>query len=150
MNYFTQKELLITGATGSLGNAIIKHIIANRIRFKGIRVYSRDELKQSEMRQRYAHSGIPIAYILGDIRDRNRLNEALKGVDIVIHTAALKQVPLAEENPLEYIQTNIYGTENVMHACIDCKVERAIFISTDKAASPINLYGASKMCAEKI
>jgi UDP-N-acetylglucosamine 4,6-dehydratase len=84
------------------------------------------------------------------VRDRDRLNEALKGVDIVIHTAALKQVPLAEENPLEYIQTNVYGTENVMRACISCKVERAIFISTDKAASPINLYGASKMCAEKI
>lgn len=147
---FTQKELLITGATGSLGNAIIKHIIAKGIKFRGIRVYSRDELKQSEMRQRYTHNSIPIAYILGDVRDRNRLNEALKGVDIVIHTAALKQVPLAEENPLEYIQTNVYGTENVMHACIERKVERAIFISTDKAASPINLYGASKMCAEKI
>lgn len=150
MNYFAGKEILITGGTGSLGNALVKEVIGQEINLRGIRIFSRDELKQSEMRQRYTHSSIPIAYILGDVRDRDRFNEALKGVDIVIHTAALKQVPLAEENPLEYIQTNVYGTENVMRACISCKVERAIFISTDKAASPINLYGASKMCAEKI
>ncbi len=150
MNYFNGKELLITGATGSLGNALIKEIIAQGIKLKGIRVYSRDELKQWEMRQRYTNSPIPIAYILGDIRDSKRLNEALKRVDIVIHAAALKQVPLAEENPLEYIQTNVYGTENVMRMCIDQKVERAIFVSTDKAVNPANLYGASKMCAEKL
>jgi UDP-N-acetylglucosamine 4,6-dehydratase len=150
VSYFIGRELLITGATGSLGNALIRHIIENKMQFKGIRVYSRDELKQSEMKERYAKYKIPIAYILGDVRDEKRLREACKGVNIVIHTAALKQVPLAEENPLEYIQTNVYGTENVMRACIDAQVQRALFISTDKAVSPVNLYGASKMCAEKI
>ena len=143
-------EYLITGGTGSLGKQLVRELIKSPDDVKGIRIYSRDELKQHDMRIEFADSPIPIAYIIGDIRDYQRLTEALKKVDRVIHTAALKQVPTAENNPLEFIQTNVYGTENVMRASIHCNVDRAIFISTDKSVEPINLYGATKMCAEKL
>lgn len=146
-------ELLITGGTGTLGKALVKRIgNSPDSAIKGIRIFSRDELKQSQLRTEFTNLPHlpPIAYIIGDIRDRYRLEEALRGVDIVIHAAALKQVPAAEENPLEYLNTNIYGTENVARACIRQGVKTALLISTDKAVEPINLYGASKMCAEKL
>jgi len=144
------KEYLITGGTGSLGRQLIRQLIASGEKVRGIRIYSRDELKQHNMKIEFKDSPIPIAYIIGDIRDYQRLTEVLKGVNYVFHTAALKQVPCSEENPLEFIQTNIYGTENVMRACIHCNVDKGIFISTDKSVEPINLYGATKMCAEKL
>jgi len=141
------KEILITGGTGSLGSALVRKILDRMPKVKGIRVYSRDEAKQSEMRKGY--QGRPVAWIIGDVRDRRRLLRALRGCDVVLHTAALKHVPVAEENPLEYIRTNVDGTLNVIECCLDTGVERAMFISTDKAVYPINLYGATKMCAER-
>ena len=147
----TRRELLITGGTGSLGKAILKILSELEYNyFTGIRIYSRDEFKQHNLRQKLKEFETPTAYIIGDIRDHRRLEEALRGVTHVIHTAALKHVPIAEENPLEYIQTNILGTENVMRAAINAGVLKAIFISTDKAAEPTTLYGASKMAAEKL
>jgi len=143
-------EYLITGGTGSLGKQLVRRLIADPRHVRGIRIYSRDELKQHDMQIEFADSPIPIAYIVGDIRDYRRLTEVLKRVDRVFHTAALKHVPVAESNPLEFIQTNVYGTENVMRACIHCDVGKAVFLSTDKSVEPINLYGASKMCAEKL
>ena len=158
-NWYNNKEILITGGTGSLGKTLFKQLsdmqtlhpdyLNKKIGPKGIRIYSRDELKQWNM-QEEIFKGVPAAYILGDVRDYRRLKEAMRGVDLVIHTAALKQVPAAENNPLEYIQTNVYGTENVMRACIEMNVKRAVLASTDKAVEPINLYGASKMCAERV
>ena len=142
-------EYLITGGTGSLGKELLSQLI-QRKDIKGIRCYSRDELKQYHIRNQFKDCKVPIAYIIGDIRDYERLKEALKDVDKVIHTAALKQVPTAEENPLEFVRTNVLGTENVMRACIANNVNKALLISTDKAVAPINLYGATKMCAEKI
>jgi UDP-N-acetylglucosamine 4,6-dehydratase len=142
-------EILITGGTGSLGKALIDQL-KHRQDVRGIRIYSRDELKQNNMRQSLKDYPIPIAYIIGDIRDYERLKEAMNGVNQVIHTAALKQVPTAEENPIEFVRTNVYGTENVMRACVYNNVDKAILISTDKASEPINLYGATKLCAEKI
>ena len=149
MNYWAGKEILITGGTGSLGKTLVRYLSENHQDIRGIRVYSRDELKQWNMQREMNHN-LPISFILGDVRDERRMKEALRRVDIVIHAAALKQVPTAEDNPLEYIQTNIYGTENVMRACIDAKVKKALFTSTDKAVEPVNLYGATKMCAERL
>jgi UDP-N-acetylglucosamine 4,6-dehydratase len=152
--YFWQgKEVLITGGTGSLGKVLTKQLL--QLPLKGLRIFSRDELKQWQMRRKLtsggtANSNIPIAFLLGDIRDLERLNQALQGVDVVIHAAALKQVDTAEENPHEYIKTNCLGTINVMNACIACGVQKAMFVSTDKAVYPINLYGASKLVAEKV
>ncbi|OGC77231.1 hypothetical protein A2619_04400 [candidate division WWE3 bacterium RIFOXYD1_FULL_39_9] len=145
-----KREYLITGGTGSLGKAILNQLEGNK-NIKGIRIYSRDELKQYNLKKQLEGKDMPpIAFIIGDVRDYRRLAEALKGVTHVIHTAALKHVPIAEDNPLEYIKTNVYGTENVMMACIAANVKSAMFISTDKAVESINLYGASKMCAEKL
>jgi UDP-N-acetylglucosamine 4,6-dehydratase/5-epimerase len=141
------KEILITGGTGSLGSTLVRKILDRMPKVKGVRVYSRDEAKQSEMRKGYG--GAPVAFIIGDVRDRRRLLRAMQGCHVVIHTAALKHVPVAEENPLEYIRTNVDGTLNVIECCLDAGVERAMFISTDKAVYPINLYGATKMCAER-
>lgn len=145
-----KKELLITGGTGSLGKALLNILSNQPDRIRGIRIYSRDELKQHNLRITMKDSKVPIAYIIGDIRDYNRLKEAMHGVHQVIHAAALKQVPAAEENPLEFVQTNVHGTANVMRACIANKVDKALLVSTDKACEPINLYGATKLCAEKI
>jgi UDP-N-acetylglucosamine 4,6-dehydratase len=141
------KEILVTGGTGSLGSALVRKIMDRMPGVKGVRVYSRDEAKQTEMRKGYRDS--PVAFIIGDVRDRRRLLRAMRGCDVVIHTAALKHVPVAEENPLEYIRTNVDGSLNVIECCLDTGVERAMFISTDKAVYPINLYGAAKMCAER-
>ncbi len=141
------KTVLVTGGTGSFGKNFIKHILANGDPKKVI-VFSRDELKQSVM-----EAEIPderLRFFLGDVRDLPRLQRAFHGVDIVVHAAALKQVPALEYNPFEAVKTNILGSQNVIEAAIDQGVERAVLVSTDKAAMPANLYGSTKLCAEKL
>lgn len=142
------RSVLITGGTGSLGRALIARILPHRPR--RLIVLSRDELKQSEMRQQYPDDSGPMRYFIGDVRDRDRLVRAFNGVDTVIHAAALKQVPALEYNPREGLQTNIIGAQNVIDAAIDSGVKRVLQISTDKAVQPTNLYGATKMAAEKL
>ena len=150
-NYFKNKNILITGGTGSFGKAFINHLISKKINLKKIIVYSRDEFKQFEMAKEYSVEKYPfMRYFLGDVRDKDRLGRALNGVDIVIHAAALKQVPLAEYNPIEYIKTNILGAQNIIEASLDNSVKKVVALSTDKAASPINLYGATKLCSDKL
>jgi UDP-N-acetylglucosamine 4,6-dehydratase/5-epimerase len=144
---FNDKSILITGGTGSFGRHYVKTLLA-RYRPRRLVIYSRDELKQYEMAQEFDQECM--RYFLGDVRDRDRLVQALNGVDFVIHAAALKQVPAAEYNPMECINTNIHGAENVIHAAIANDVERVIALSTDKAANPINLYGATKLVSDKL
>jgi UDP-N-acetylglucosamine 4,6-dehydratase len=139
--------ILVTGGTGSFGQAFVRHILAHH-RPSRLVVYSRDELKQFEMQQKF--SAKPLRFFIGDVRDSERLNRALAGIDIVVHAAALKQVPAAEYNPIECIKTNVIGAENVINACIDQKVKKIIALSTDKAVNPANLYGATKLCADKL
>lgn len=143
----TGKTILITGGTGSLGKELVSTLFDKFIPKKVI-VFSRDEFKQSEMRR--THDYDDLRYFIGDVRDKDRLMLAMKDVDVVIHAAALKQVPALEYNPTEAVKTNIYGTQNVIEACLNRNVGKAIFISTDKAVNPINLYGATKMAAEKL
>lgn len=142
------KVILLTGATGSFGNAFVSKILAEH-EPKSVRIYSRDELKQLEMQQRFANDP-RLRFLIGDVRDLGRLKRAMDRVDLVVHTAALKQVPAAEYNPFEAVQTNIIGAENVVSAAIDEQVPKTIALSTDKAVNPVNLYGATKLCAEKI
>jgi UDP-N-acetylglucosamine 4,6-dehydratase (inverting) len=150
-NFFQNKTVLITGGTGSLGKAILNFFLKNNIPVKKIIIFSRDELKQLEMQDSLNNNLLKkIRFFIGDIRDKDRLKTAFNGVDYVIHAAALKQVPTAEYNPFEFIKTNIVGSENVVQACLENKVNRVILISTDKASSPINLYGATKLCADKL
>lgn len=141
------KSILITGGTGSFGKKIIQ-IISENYTPKKVIVYSRDELKQFEMQQTYNKPYM--RYFIGDVRDLDRLKKAMKDVDIVIHAAAMKQVPTAEYNPMECIKTNITGANNVIDAAIYCNVKQVIALSTDKAANPINLYGATKLCSDKL
>ena len=148
-NYLKNKTILVTGGTGSFGNKFLSSVLEN-YDVKKIIVYSRDELKQYEMQQRLAKFNHKVRYFIGDVRDLTRLKLAMKGVDIVIHAAAIKQVPAAEYNPQECIKTNINGAENVILAAIECNVEKVIALSTDKAANPINLYGATKLCSDKL
>lgn len=144
------RVILVTGGTGSFGTKFTE-IVLKEFRPKKFIIFSRDELKQHEMRMRFPDGGdSPVRYFIGDVRDQERLNRAFHGVDIVIHAAALKQVPACEYNPFEAIQTNIVGAKNVIEAAIDRGVEKVIAISTDKAVNPINLYGATKLCAEKL
>ena len=143
------KSILVTGGTGSFGKKFIK-IILERYNVKKIIVFSRDELKQLEMSNEFIKYKKKLRFFIGDIRDLQRIKLALNNVDIVIHAAALKQVPTAEYNPFEVVKTNIIGTQNVVDAIIESNVERAIALSTDKAAAPVNLYGASKLTADKI
>ena len=140
-------SILVTGGTGSFGQAFIERLLAQR-RPARLVVYSRDELKQFEMQKKF--SAPQLRYFIGDVRDSERLNWALAGIDIVVHAAALKQVPAAEYNPIECIKTNVIGAENVINASIDQKVKRVIALSTDKAVNPVNLYGASKLCSDKL
>lgn len=150
-NYYKNKIVLITGGTGSFGKAFVNHIISEKIELKKLIVYSRDEFKQFQMAEEFPLEKYPfMRYFLGDVRDRDRLSLALDGVDIVIHAAALKQVPSAEYNPIEYIKTNILGAQNIIEASLDNSVQKVIALSTDKAASPINLYGATKLCSDKL
>lgn len=145
------KSILITGGTGSFGKAFVRHVLDNYPDVKRLVIFSRDELKQFEMSQEFSPQKYPaLRYFIGDIRDRNRLRRALHGIDTVVHAAALKQVPAAEYNPMEFIHTNILGAENLVEACIDTDVQNVVALSTDKAAAPINLYGATKLCSDKL
>jgi UDP-N-acetylglucosamine 4,6-dehydratase len=139
--------ILLTGGTGSFGNAFVDRVVTSWPDAI-IRVYSRDELKQSELRAR--HGETSLRYFVGDVRDRDRLTRAAHGADIIVHAAAMKQVPACEYNPFEAVQTNILGAQNVVDAAIDAGVPKVIALSTDKAVNPVNLYGATKLCAEKI
>ncbi len=144
-------SVLITGGTGSFGKAFVKEVLTSYPKIKRLVIYSRDELKQYEMSNKFSSSEYSgIRYFLGDIRDQQRLERALEDIDIVVHAAALKQVPAAEYNPFEFIKTNILGSQNLIEACLNSNVKRVIALSTDKAAAPINLYGATKLCADKL
>ncbi|MFN5952412.1 MAG: UDP-N-acetylglucosamine 4,6-dehydratase (inverting) [Dolichospermum sp.] len=145
------KTILITGGTGSFGKAFVRNILERYPNIPRLVIFSRDELKQFEMAQEFRDQDFPgLRYFLGDVRDQNRLRRALEGIDIVVHAAALKQVPAAEYNPMEFIHTNVLGAENVIQACLDTDVKRVVALSTDKAAAPINLYGATKLCSDKL
>ena len=144
------KSILVTGGTGSFGNQFIR-LVLERYKPKRLIIFSRDELKQFDMQQKFStHEHPSIRYFIGDVRDPNRLEMALQGIDYVIHAAALKQVPAAEYNPFECIHTNVLGAENVVNAAIRTGVKKVLALSTDKAASPTNLYGASKLASDKI
>ncbi len=144
------RQILITGGTGSFGRSLVRAVL-KKYTPKRLIVFSRDELKQSEMQYEFPESIYPaIRYFIGDVRDESRLMMAMRNVDYVIHAAALKQVPAAEYNPFECIKTNVFGAENVANAAIRCGVKKVVALSTDKAANPINLYGASKLASDKI
>lgn len=147
-DYLRDKTILVTGGTGSFGKKFIKTVLDN-YPIKKIIVYSRDELKQFEMQQMFKNEN-RLRFFIGDVRDKERLSLALNGVDIIIHAAAIKQVPAAEYNPMECIKTNINGAENIIEAVLRSNVQRVIALSTDKAANPINLYGATKLCSDKL
>jgi UDP-N-acetylglucosamine 4,6-dehydratase (inverting) len=145
------KAILITGGTGSFGKAFVGTVLSRFPSVKRLVVFSRDELKQFEMAQIFPESKFPaLRYFIGDVRDADRLRRAMENIDIVIHAAALKQVPAAEYNPFECIKTNVLGAQNVIEACLDTGVKRVIALSTDKAAAPVNLYGATKLCSDKL
>jgi len=145
------KSILVTGGTGSFGKKFIETILHKYPEIDRLVVFSRDELKQFEMAQQFSDSKFkPMRYFIGDVRDKERLMRALEDIDVVIHAAALKQVPTCEYNPFEAIKTNIIGAQNVIEASIACGVKRVVALSTDKAAAPINLYGATKLCSDKL
>jgi UDP-N-acetylglucosamine 4,6-dehydratase (inverting) len=145
------KSILVTGGTGSFGQAFVAEILRRFANIERLVIFSRDELKQFEMAQIYPETRYQgLRYFIGDVRDSNRLRRAFNGINIVIHAAALKQVPAAEYNPMEFIHTNVLGAENVIEAAVDAGVENVISLSTDKAAAPINLYGATKLCSDKL
>lgn len=148
---FENSSILITGGTGSFGKDFVRHLVKNHKGIRKIIIYSRDELKQYEMSQEFPREKYPcMRYFIGDVRDGSRLKRACEGVDYIVHAAALKHVPIAEYNPMECINTNIIGAENVINAALDCGVKRVVALSTDKAAAPINLYGATKLCSDKL
>lgn len=145
------KSILVTGGTGSFGRAFVRTVLEKYPGVRRLVIYSRDELKQYEMSQEFSPQKYPaLRYFIGDIRDQDRLRRAFEGIDIVIHAAALKQVPAAEYNPFECIKTNVLGAQNVIESCLDSKVSNVVALSTDKAAAPVNLYGATKLCSDKI
>ncbi|MBW1767646.1 MAG: UDP-N-acetylglucosamine 4,6-dehydratase (inverting) [Deltaproteobacteria bacterium] len=146
---FNDKVILITGGTGSFGKKCTD-IILKRYKPKKLIIFSRDELKQFDMSQQFSMWDYPIRYFIGDVRDKERLYRAFQGVDYVIHAAALKQVPTLEYNPFEAVKTNIIGAQNVINVAIDHGIKKVIALSTDKAANPINLYGATKLCSDKL
>ncbi|MCB1756100.1 MAG: UDP-N-acetylglucosamine 4,6-dehydratase (inverting) [Gammaproteobacteria bacterium] len=147
----TGKSILITGGTGSFGKAFVETVLRLYPDVRRLVVFSRDELKQFEMAQQFPTAKFPaMRYFIGDVRDESRLRRALQRIDIVVHAAALKQVPAAEYNPFECIKTNIIGAQNLIEASLDCGVKRVVALSTDKAAAPINLYGATKLCSDKL
>lgn len=147
-DHLKDKSILVTGGTGSFGKEFIKTLI-DKSEAKKIIIFSRDELKQYELQQKYKHEK-RLRFFIGDIRDLSRLEMAFNGVDFVVHAAALKQVPMLEYNPFEAVKTNVIGTQNVIEAAIKQNVKKVILISTDKAANPANLYGATKLCAERL
>jgi len=145
------KVVLITGGTGSFGKKFIETILDRYPLVSKIIIYSRDELKQSDLKQKYPESDYPqLRFFIGDVRDKDRIKRACEGVNVIIHAAAIKQVDTAEYNPTECIRTNIDGAENVIHAALDCGVENVVALSTDKACAPINLYGATKLVSDKL
>ena len=145
------KAILITGGTGSFGKKFVEMVYARFPNVRRVVIYSRDELKQFEMSQVFPHSKYnSVRYFIGDVRDGERFKRACEGIDIIVHAAALKQVPAAEYNPMECIKTNVLGAENVINAALDCGVKDVVALSTDKAAAPINLYGATKLCSDKL
>lgn len=144
-------SILVTGGTGSFGKKFVEVILQKFPNIHRLVIYSRDELKQFEMAQKFSPDKyLGVRYFIGDIRDAKRLTRACEGIDIVVHAAALKQVPTAEYNPIEFIRTNVLGSENVIEAALDSGVKRVVALSTDKAAAPINLYGATKLCSDKL
>ena len=146
-----KKSILITGGTGSLGQALTKKILAQWPKIKRLVIYSRDEQKQFHMNQEFPiYEYEAIRYFIGDVRDFERLKRAMKDIDYVIHAAAMKHVPIAEYNPMECIKTNVLGAENVINACLETEVSKVVALSTDKAAAPINLYGATKLTSDKL
>jgi UDP-N-acetylglucosamine 4,6-dehydratase len=145
---FSKSSILITGGTGSFGKAFVRRVLRSYPDVKRVVIFSRDELKQYEMESELRHPGL--RFFIGDVRDRDRLCRAMDGVEYVVHAAALKQVPAAEYNPMECIKTNVHGAQNVIDAALDCGVLKVIALSTDKAANPINLYGASKLASDKL
>jgi UDP-N-acetylglucosamine 4,6-dehydratase len=145
------KSILITGGTGSFGKAFIKKVLVNWPNIKRLVIYSRDEQKQYQMSMEYPHNQYPqVRFFIGDVRDFDRLKRALKGIDYVVHAAAMKHVPIAEYNPMECVKTNILGAENIINACLETDVQKVVALSTDKAAAPINLYGATKLASDKL
>jgi len=151
MAFDLSSSILITGGTGSFGKAFLAKVLGQYPDIRRIVVYSRDELKQWELKNQFPPEKYPqVRFFIGDVRDRDRLRRALEQIDTVVHAAALKQVPAAEYNPMEFISTNVLGAENVVQACLDTDVRRVVALSTDKAAAPINLYGATKLCSDKL
>ncbi len=151
MDDLNDKHILITGGTGSFGQAFVKAVLERAPRIGRLVIFSRDEFKQFEMAQQFDAIRFPgVRYFIGDVRDAERLRRAMEGIDVVIHAAALKQVPTAEYNPFECIKTNVLGSQNVIEAALDSSVKRVVALSTDKAAAPINLYGATKLCSDKL
>ena len=145
------KSILITGGTGTFGKAFVATVIKKFPKIKKLIIFSRDELKQFEMSSQFSSKKHKfLRYYLGDVRDKERVKRAIEGVDYIIHAAALKQVNAAEKNPLEFIKTNILGAQNIIDASLDANVKKVIALSSDKAASPINLYGATKLCSDKL
>lgn len=144
-----EKTILITGGTGSFGKKFVQ-LVLERYQPKKLIILSRDELKQYEMRDKFPVKKYPIQYLIGDVRDKERLMRVCKGVDHIVHAAALKQIPTAEFNPYEAVKTNILGAQNVIEAAFECDVDKAVALSTDKACNPINLYGATKLCSDKL
>jgi len=149
MENLNNSSILVTGATGSFGQQCVRRLLTEH-KPKRVVVFSRDELKQFEMQQRMPEKDYPIRYFIGDVRDADRLRRACSGIDIVIHAAAMKHVTASEYNPTECIATNVDGSKNLIEAAIDCGVQRVLALSTDKAVNPVNLYGATKLCAEKL
>ncbi len=143
-------SIFLTGGTGSFGKAFVRHVV-ERATPRRLVIFSRDELKQFEMAQEFPEARYPfLRYFIGDVRDAERVKRAMEGTDTVIHAAALKQVPAAEYNPFECIKTNVIGAQNIIEACLDSGVTRVVALSTDKAAAPVNLYGATKLCSDKL
>ncbi len=151
MVFNSKSKVLITGGTGSFGKGFLAEVLKVYPNIERIVIFSRDELKQWELQKIYPEDKFPqLRFFLGDIRDFDRLKSALEGIDTVVHAAALKQVPAAEYNPMEFIKTNVLGSENLVRACLEQNVQRVVALSTDKATAPINLYGATKLCSDKL
>lgn len=151
MPFDANSRILLTGGTGSFGKAFIAETLQRYPDLKRLVIFSRDELKQWELQQLFPSEQFPqLRFFLGDVRDQDRLRRALEHCDTVVHAAALKQVPAAEYNPMEFVKTNVLGAENLIQACLDTDVRRVVALSTDKAAAPINLYGATKLCSDKL
>ncbi len=151
MNDFPYSSILITGGTGSFGKAFTSYLLKNFKNINRLVIFSRDELKQWEMSNMFPHEKYPqLRFFMGDIRDVDRLKRAFEDIELIIHAAALKQVPAAEYNPIEFINTNVIGSENIVQATLDSSVKKVVSLSTDKAAAPVNLYGATKLCSDKL